>query len=281
MKYLKNPWTPFKFNNKFIKLPVARGMTFNLFHLHQDWMTFLLKRLTVFQNEDEYFLDIGANVGQTLINFHTVNEGKKYVAIEPDIYCIIYLKRLIELNDFKNSLVVPVGISDENKILQLYSSSITDAGATFRKDLRPDRESQLFSSIVPTFKLDDVVKHLNLKAISLLKMDVEGWELEVLKSMKNIFKVDRPIVICEVLFRDLKASPETNLHRNKEMLKILKEFEYGIFQLIKTQNLKDIEKIKETKEFSNEFWTNENKDLCDYLFIPAEKKELVNQIFNK
>jgi len=281
MKYLKNPWMPFKFNNKSIKLPVAKGMTSNLFQLKQDWMTSLLKYLTNFQNKNEYFLDIGANVGQTLINFMTVNEEKKYVGFEPDAYCVVYLKRLIELNNFQNTLVVPIGISEENKILQLYSRVFTDSGATFRKNLRPDIESELFSSIVPTFKLDDVVEYLDLTSISLLKIDVEGVELEVLASMSKVLKVDRPIVICEVLFRDIKASPENNLDRNQKMLKILTEFQYDVFQLIKTPDLKDIQEIRKVTEFSNEVWTIENKDLCDYLFIPSEKTELVKQVLNK
>jgi FkbM family methyltransferase len=278
LDYLKNPWTPFKFDHQFIKLPVAKGMTYNLFALHPDWMTSLFKKLAGFQNEDEYFFDIGANLGQTLINFSTVFKDKKYVGFEPDSYCIVYLKKLIELNNFANSLIVPVGLSEQNKLLPLYSSSHTDSGATFRENLRPDRE--LFSAVVPTFKLDDVVQNLNFKSVSLLKIDVEGWELEVFKGMSNILQIDRPIIICEIIFRDSKASPEEHKQRNKQLLNILNKFNYRIFQLLKTSDLKDIQSMRKIEEFSEEIWTQDNKHLCDYLFIPEEKQENILQIYS-
>lgn len=277
MNYFKNPWTPLKFENKFIKLPVAKGMTYNLFSLHPDWMTSLLKNLDKFQNQDEYFFDIGANLGQTLINFTTVSKDKKYVGFEPDSYCAVYLDKLIELNNFTHSFIIPVGLSYQNKLLKLYSSSHTDSGATFRENLRPDRK--LFSAVVPTFKLDDVVQHLDLTSVSLIKIDVEGWELEVFQGMSGILQTDRPIIICEIIFRDAKAPLEEHRQRNQQLLKILNKFKYCIFQLKKTLDLKDINSIVESEDFSEEIWTEDNKDLCDYLFVPEEKKEEIMKIY--
>ncbi|GAB4524340.1 MAG: hypothetical protein Tsb0014_02710 [Pleurocapsa sp.] len=253
-------------------------MTYNLFALRPDWMTSLLKKLANFQNEDEYFFDIGANLGQTLINFSTIFKGKKYVGFEPDSYCIVYLKKLIELNNFTNSLIVPIGLSEQNQLLQLYSSSHTDSGATFRENLRPNRK--LFSAVVPTFKLDYVVQHLNLKSVSLLKIDVEGWELEVLKGMPDVLQTDRPIMICEIIFKDPNAPLEEHQKRNQQLLNILHQFKYCIFQLLKTLDSKDIKNLREIKKFSEETWTQDNQHLCDYLFVPEEKKEKVLKIYS-
>ena len=276
MKYLKNPWTPFKFDNKFIKLPISKGMTYNLTSLYSDWMTSLLKNLTKLQKENEYFFDVGANLGQTLINYATVSKTKNYVGFEPDSDCVVYLKKLIELNNIDNALIVPVGLSEHNQLMKLYSSSPTDCGATFREELRPARK--LYSNIVPAFQLDYAVQHLNLKPVTLIKIDVEGWELEVLKGMSDIFQGDRPIIICEVIFRDVEASPKEYRQRNLEILDILRKFEYDIFQLIKTPDLKNIQKLREIKEFFKDVWTIENKDLCDYLFVPKEKRKQILEI---
>ena len=250
MNYLKNPWTPFSFNGNFLKLPVGKGMTFNLIALRPDWMTFLLKKLTKFQSEDECFFDVGANLGQTLINYRTVEVKKKYIGFEPDPYCVVYLKRLIELNKMTNTSIAPVGLSESERLLKLYSSSPTDSGASLRSNLRPTRK--LYSSIVPTFKLDNVVQQLKPKPVSLLKIDVEGWELEVLKGMSDIFQSDRPTIICEIIFRDAEASIGEYQQRNREILNILDKYKYHIFQLIKTPDFKEIISIKEIEEFSDE-----------------------------
>ena len=279
MNYLKNPWTPFFFDGCFLKLPVGKGMTFNITALRPDWMTFLLKKLSSFQSEDECFFDVGANLGQTLINYRTAEATKNYLGFEPDPYCIVYLKRLIELNKMTNTSIAPVGLSESERLLKLYSSSPTDSGASLRSNLRPARK--LYSSIVPTFKLDNVVRQLESKPVSLLKIDVEGWELEVLKGMPDIFQSERPIIICEIIFRDVEAPLKEHQQRNREILDILAKYKYYIFQLIKTPDLKEIQGIKEIKEFSDEVWTVDNKHLCDYLFVPDNRKTQILDLFEK
>jgi hypothetical protein len=93
-------------------------------------------------------------------------------------------------------------------------------------------------------------------------------------------QIDRPIIICEIIFRDPKASPEEHKQRNQQLLNILNKFNYHIFQLLKTSDLKDIQSLRKIEEFSEEIWTQDNKHLCDYLFIPEEKQENILQIYS-
>jgi hypothetical protein len=46
---------------------------------------------------------------------------------------------------------------------------------------------------------------------------------------------------------------------------------YTLWQLIKSENLKEIESIKPIAEFPRDYWTSANADLCDFLFLPKEK----------
>ena len=202
------------------------------------------------------------------------NPSQKYIAFEPEPYCIVFFKRLVELNKFKNSLIVPIGISNENKLAKLFSTSVTDSGSTFREDIG----SKKICSVVPTFKLDDVSRHLDLKSVSLIKIDVEGLELEALKAMLSLIENNRPMIIGEILFRNAKESSENYLQRNQEFQNILAKFKYNIFQIYKTSDLKKIQKLEQISEFSNEIWNLKNKDLCDYVFIPKEKDEIQQRI---
>lgn len=278
MKYIANPWIPFKFKNKIIKLPIARGVTHNLLRLRFNWMTTLIGDLSPLENDEGVFLDIGANLGQTLIHFHAGNSRLKYIGFEPESYCVVFLKKLIELNKFNKSLIVPVGISNNNRLLKLHSSSITDSGSTLREDIGFSRK--LFYSVVPTFKLDDVLMDLNVKRVSLMKIDVEGFELEVLKGMEKTLKTNRPLIICEILFRNPEDSHEKYLQRSRELVEVLTKSDYCILQLQKTVDLKLINDAKEVADFSDEVWQPINKNLCDYLFVPKERnaQQLINGI---
>lgn len=278
MKYFSNPWIPFKFKNNIVKLPIARGVTHNLLRLRFNWMTTLIRNLSLSQNNEGVFLDIGANLGQTLIHFHTSNSPLKYIGFEPEPYCVIFLKNLVELNKLKKYLIVSIGISNENRLLKLYSSSITDSGSTLREDIGLSKK--LFYSVVPTFKLDDVLMNLDIKRVSLIKIDVEGFELEVLRGMLKTLKTNRPIIICEILFRNSKDSPEKYLQRSQELVKVLTKSDYCILQLQKTPDLKFIRDVKEIQKFSDEVWQPTNRNLCDYLFIPKEKntQQLINEV---
>jgi hypothetical protein len=109
----------------------------------------------------------------------------------------------------------------------------------------------------------------------MIKIDVEGAELEVLQGAYQVILQDRPLIVCEVLFRDETALPEGQAERNAAIMRLLNELDYVALQLIKTPDLKSISNVIKVTEFSNEVWTHENKDLCDYLFIPKEDENLV------
>jgi hypothetical protein len=121
---------------------------------------------------------------------------------------------------------------------------------------------------------------LNVKRVSLMKIDVEGFELEVLKGMEKTLKTNRPLIICEILFRNPEDSHEKYLQRSRELVEVLTKSDYCILQLQKTVDLKLINDAKEVADFSDEVWQPINKNLCDYLFVPKERnaQQLINGI---
>jgi len=69
--------------------------------------------------------------------------------------------------------------------------------------------------VVPCITLDDVsreLKTIGIGKVDVIKIDVEGAEIEVLKGAKNLLESDKPILIIEVL-------NDINLLRVKNMLK--------------------------------------------------------------
>ena len=78
------------------KLPLFAATDFtNVFWL-PSWKTDLIKRLV--SPDDGAFIDVGANVGQTLLDILSSHPTAQYIGFEPNPSCVFYLQSLIKLN---------------------------------------------------------------------------------------------------------------------------------------------------------------------------------------
>jgi hypothetical protein len=91
----------------------------------ESWMLEILKM--VFQIRQGAFLDVGMNLGQTLIEVKSIDSNKSYVGFEPNPSCIFYVEELVRINKIKNSKVIPVGLYTTDSLLNLdlYEDNIT------------------------------------------------------------------------------------------------------------------------------------------------------------
>jgi hypothetical protein len=138
-------------------------------------------------------------------------------------------------------------------------------------DLRPNR---LFDvEIVPCFRFDDVNACLDFGKISFIKIDVEGAELEALIGMKASIEEWRPIILCEVLFTDRQASLIKSTQRKDTLMQVMVGMGYSVWQVIKSADLTRVIDARKCSTFASAYWSEENMDLCDYLFVPVEKIE--------
>ena len=87
--------------------------------------------------EEEVLLDVGVNVGQSLIAFKSCYKNN-YYGFEPNPNCLYYLRHLVDRNNFKNVEIIPVGLSSENKLVKFFSKSDSDSAATIIENLRPN-----------------------------------------------------------------------------------------------------------------------------------------------
>jgi FkbM family methyltransferase len=256
------------------KLPVFAATDFtNIFWL-PTWKTDVIKRLV--SPDDGAFIDVGANIGQTLLDILSSHPAVQYVGFEPNPSCVFYLRTLIKLNEFNNCQLIPVGLSDVTRCVPFYLSKDADASdtrATVLRDLRPTRS--LYSQYIPCFRFDDLYENIDVKNINFIKIDVEGAELETLIGMKSSLQKFRPNILCEVLLTDKDGDLSESKLRNQKLMTLLNQLEYSVIQLIKTEHSSQVTDIKRIEEFSPGYWTDETKDECDYLFIPKEKEHQV------
>jgi len=158
--------------------------------------TYELECLHIIKNilkEGEVFIDIGANIGlMSIFSALIVRENGIVYSFEPNPATRSMLEENILLNNVKNINVSEYAIgskTDKGRIFENWhinrgGASLIDAGMG----------SDYFD--IAIIKLDEYV---NLrKPIKLIKIDVEGYEMEALKGSTNIISdPEGPILIVE------------------------------------------------------------------------------------
>jgi FkbM family methyltransferase len=219
------------------------------------------------------FVDVGANLGQTLLQLRMVDAERPYLGFEPNPDCLHYVFELIRRNGFRNVDLVATGLGESTDVLTLYlpPKRSTDSTATLLKELRPDRQYDARHVLI--FNEEHLSGLVAGRAIGFVKVDVEGAELEVFKGIKYLLNQERPPVMCEVLFTDPKGDLEASRVRNAELVSLLQAIGYQVLQIRKSDDYSQITDLVAVDSFPSDFHSPANSALCDYLFLPAEKVE--------
>jgi FkbM family methyltransferase len=237
-----------------------------------DWSPNWKSRLiaAVLAHRQGAFLDIGANIGQTLIDFCAADADRPYIGFEPNPRCVEVLDDLVRANGLRRCLVVPVGLSNATGIARLLSrpGSETDSGASIDATLRPGRVWDV--SLVPCFPLDEIREPLGIDGIALVKIDVEGAELAVLEGMRRTIANSAPWIACEVLHRDRLVSAEQHQGRLDGLQTFLRDVGYAILRVRKRGDGSGDIELSTVDAFPNEVHSTENGFECDYLFVPRD-----------
>lgn len=164
---------------------------------HEPQMTGVIERALA--GRTGAFVDVGTNVGQTLTKVLAIDPSRRYVGFEPQIACSFFLEQFIRDNHLTNASVLSLALSDENRVLPLFSSTAYDEMASIEGALDSTgarRDSVVF---VPARVGDEVLEEMCLSEIAVIKVDVEGAELAVLTGLKRTLIQHGPVLIFEVL----------------------------------------------------------------------------------
>jgi len=140
------------------------------------------------------FYDIGANVGFfAILAARLVGTTGKVYAFEPFPQSTEAIRKNAALNGFEQIVEVWQGaVSDRSGVGRL---SIQGECNTFRlaDNAEPNR-----SITVPLYVIDELVVEGKIRPPDLVKIDVEGHEVQVLRGMREAVRRYRPVILCEV-----------------------------------------------------------------------------------
>jgi len=131
--------------------------------------------------EDDCFYDLGANVGAySLVAFAVMRGHGRVIAFEPGFSTYPELCRNVHLNAAQDCITpLAIALGEKTELLTLRYSDVT-AGAA-RHDWTGRDGSEAFALHTPCYRLDDVIATLGLPPPTVLKLDVDGPEHEVLR----------------------------------------------------------------------------------------------------
>jgi len=142
-------------------------------------------------------LDIGANIGYyTVLMASRVGKNGRVIAFEPNPAIYNELNDNIALNGFNNVQTLHMALADTTGYSKFFfPSEGQEAHGSLARNCT-FAESRIESVI--TDRLDEVLLRLNINKVDLIKMDVEGAELLVIRGAKNVLGgQSKPIILFE------------------------------------------------------------------------------------
>jgi len=149
------------------------------------------------------FIDVGANLGTyTLIGAQRVGGAGRVIAIEASPSIGALLQANVEVNGFKErAKVYCCAVGAREEVVTLYEFSAQRGSNTLLESIAEDASRQgdeeIVAREVECRRLDDIVAEAGPGRIDLVKIDVEGFEHEVLLGARESLRRFRPRLILE------------------------------------------------------------------------------------
>ncbi|MEO8583504.1 MAG: FkbM family methyltransferase [Flavitalea sp.] len=188
------------FNNKVLSLPLAEK------NLWLDWdqaLSILGHDITIKETYEDLIkqkklaciFDIGANYGTHSLLF--LSQGIKTVTFEPNPNCRAVFSKLLETNNLKG-IIVPNAVGEADYETELYFPEKNTWLGTLSEKIKVDLENKFDLIKVKTkvISLDSYLKE-NDFVPDLIKIDTEGYELQVLNGAINTINKFKPMIVFE------------------------------------------------------------------------------------
>ncbi|HEY1166890.1 MAG TPA: FkbM family methyltransferase [Chitinophaga sp.] len=202
-----------------------------------NWLNPLVKPKEITQHEMDFFrqyipegslaIDIGANVGDLTVSMAVAAGPEGLVlALDPNPHVFRVLEANAALNRGKANIVpLQLAATEEETLFYFASSDASMGNGGLITDLDDNRHGK--------YKLKDPIRGVNLgkylqehykdrlPKLSLIKVDVEGLDYYVLRSLEPVLEKYHPVIITEV-FHDI------SVQMREDTFHLLKKYDYKL-----------------------------------------------------
>lgn len=256
---------PASIAGKRLRVPLIHGVGLNLLVADEPRIEPLLASLL------EHFpgavIDVGVNVGQTLCKVKGLEPAREYIGFEADPGSAHYSQELALRLQYSHARIIPAGLSDRDGILTLeyHTISEADTAATLVAGFRPGFPV-LRRKSVSVLRFDSCKRDISINHVGLVKIDVEGGELEVLRGMEQSLMRFRPAIIIEILPPGLHHA---RLQRQEEVEALFSRTGHSLFRIISLAEGLRLERQH------GPIGRHDDDSLANYLALPMERCEAI------
>lgn len=247
-------------NGRRFRIPMLGGLGGAMRRHHEPWM---LENLIQIEKEaDGCFVDVGVNLGQTLLAVKSIRSDWEYIGFEPNPYCVFYTMNLIELNALEGCSIFPFGIGETTGAMDLRLNSLTGGEGSIVAGFRSESDYKRRIK-VPILGAEFLPGELLEHKVGVLKVDVEGGELDVFRAMTPVLRKHQPLIISELLpiYDTTTEQGSFRKERQDALTGILYDLGYCIIRLHLDGSRERLEEIEVHSEIA----------LTNYLFAPVDR----------
>lgn len=234
-QYSKNAWRTAKRDGINYRL--------NLYDYIDWWLYFGIKdhgrdELYALVKKDSVIFDVGTNVGETLLNFAKLTSPEGHVhGFEPDSINFKRCMDNVKLNNFTNISINQKGLGNVAGKFSLMVDTPSNRGGNRIAQNVLEKSTETIEVIT----LDRYAEENKIRKLDLIKIDVEGFEMNVLKGAIGTLTSLKPILFVELDNNNLIEQKSSA----KELIAFLEQLNYSIY------NAQTNEKITSLNDFTN------------------------------
>lgn len=193
---------------------------------HKNWEPILtgLFNYLLKNKADNILFDIGCNIG-----YYSIISSKfckKIYSFDANNNNLLLLQKSIKKNNINNIICYNSAVSSENDLIYILKTEDQNnrniGGFKYIKNIGNNIVTS--NNNIKSIKLDDFIKNNNIENIDLIKIDIEGGELECIRGLENTLNNN---IIKKII---IEISPKFN-QDSKEILQILINNDYLIYDI--------------------------------------------------
>ena len=177
------------------------------------WEPATFQAINLLVDDSSTYIDVGAWIGGTVL--YSATKAAKVIAFEPDPEALSILKTNIAANPALATKIdlIEGGLGIFDGTAALYNNSPGDSGSSLvsRFGYKNTVEQEKFADI----KLTDghrFLEGLDMSKVSLIKMDIEGGEYDLIPHIADILKTHAPSL--HISFHPFNISPSESATTN-------------------------------------------------------------------
>jgi FkbM family methyltransferase len=149
-----------------------------------------------FIEENTIIIDVGANIGFESLYFARKYPDNLVYSYEPTAIAYKCLSKSKAINNLENLKIFKLGVGEKSGQVEIHAAT----KGTYNKGLASidsnfDLDNTFTKETIDIITLDDHVKEN--RRVSLIKIDVQGYEMKVLEGAVSLIEKDKPVIIYE------------------------------------------------------------------------------------